>query len=121
MIQIQLTLTAHPGHGPHMLKALRSLALGLQTDGHREHGSVLRCAIYTEPATPEAICYVEEWAVTRELDQRVRSPAFLRLLAIMETAAAPPSLEFRFIDRVCGLDYVESLRLTAAGTSAGNG
>ena len=47
--------------------------------------------------------------------ERLATERFSRLLALMETAAEPPVLEFRFVERTRGLDYVAEVR--GGGTS----
>ena len=113
MVQLYLNLACKPGHAVEMVQALRSLSLSAQVGN-----SAVRCAVYTEVGSPDAVCYTEEWPGPDELQRRVRSAAFLRLLAIIETAAAPPTLEFRFAGEVRGLDYVEELRAVPDGPRA---
>ena len=42
--------------------------------------------------------------------ERLATERFSRLLALMETAAEPPTLEFRFVNETRGLDYVADVR-----------
>lgn len=113
MVQVQLNLNARRGCVADVVQALYSVALSAQAGSPDT-----RCAVYLEAGRPEAICYTEEWPGEDSLVQRVQSAEFLRLLAIMETAAKPPRLEFRFVDQTRGLDYVEQLRLATAGGNA---
>jgi hypothetical protein len=68
---------------------------------------VLLCA---EVQQPDALCYLEEWDVPRELFAELRTERFTSLLELMECASEPPFLEFRFVSAKRGLDYVESAR-----------
>lgn len=110
MVQIYLNLTSRPGRTAEMVQALRSIASSAQMSS-----PVVRCAVYAEVGSANDVCYSEEWPGPEELRQRIRSVAFQRLLAIIETAAAPPVLEFRFADEIRGLDYVAEVRADADG------
>ncbi len=59
---------------------------------------------------PDLLWYVEEWREAADLVAEIRTLRFARVLALMETAAEAPSLEFRFVSEVRGLDYVEEAR-----------
>jgi quinol monooxygenase YgiN len=63
-----------------------------------------------EVGNPDVFCYVEEWPDVEDLDEHLRSPRFGRMLALMETAAEAPTIEFRFVSRIRGLDYVVEVR-----------
>jgi quinol monooxygenase YgiN len=54
--------------------------------------------------------YVEEWQTEADMRRRVRSPEFTSLLAIMESAREPPRVQFDFVTRTRGLDYVAEVR-----------
>ena len=63
-----------------------------------------------EVGDPDVICYVEEWPDVEGLDEYLRSARFGRMLALMETAVEAPTLEFRFVSKTRGLDYVAEVR-----------
>ena len=54
--------------------------------------------------------YEERWASERAIENRVRSDAFTRLLEILEAASELPRVEFDFVSRQHGLEYVDALR-----------
>lgn len=56
------------------------------------------------------VCYIEEWASNESVARRVGSDPFRQLLGLMEASLRPPTLEFRFVSEVRGLDYVEAVR-----------
>jgi len=95
-----------------MVKALRSIMLPARA----ERGFV-SSRIYQEVDTPEALCYVEEWASPAQMEEQIRSRRFGRLLAVMETAPKKPVLEVRSLSETRGLDYISTLRL-GSGTHA---
>ena len=112
MVQMHLTLMARRGCAADLVQALHSLALSVQAES-----TEARCAVFLEACRPESVCYVEEWPDEEGLNDRVRSGAFLRLLAVMETAVTAPTLEFRFVSATRGLDYVEQVRQSGAARS----
>lgn len=88
-----------------VVDALRSVMRSVRLD------SACLCAqILADPDSPEAINYVEEWPTEVALESRVGSPQFGTLLALMEAVPSPPTLEFRVIDEIRGLEFVETVR-----------
>ncbi|MBN2450301.1 MAG: hypothetical protein JXR77_07920 [Lentisphaeria bacterium] len=108
MVQIHLNLTAKPGHVTETIRALWSVVLSAQAESPD-----VRCAVWADAGRPDAVCYTEEWPDEVSLEQRVRSLPFLRLLAVMETAAEAPQLEFRLVSETRGLEYVREVRQAA--------
>lgn len=90
-----------------MIQALRSLMLPLQAAA-----GFLSSRLYLEADRPGAICYVEEWRTPEDLDQKLRSSHYTRLLALMEEAAEPPDLRLNWVTDVKGLEYLEAVRLS---------
>ena len=88
-----------------MVQALRSVMLPVQLGSGTAHAQLA-----ADVDNPDVLWYVEEWAETADLVAEIQSPRFARLLALMETAAEAPTLEFRFVSEVRGLDYVEEAR-----------
>ena len=66
--------------------------------------------MYRDLDEQNAVCYTEDWSSTEALEANIRSDRFSSLLALMETAAEPPTLEFRLVDDLRGLDYVAEVR-----------
>ena len=90
LVELRLQIRAQPVHAAVMVKALRSIMLPARA----ERGFVSSC-IYQEVDSPEALCYVEEWASPTRMEEQIRSRRFGRLLAAMETACKKPVLEIR--------------------------
>jgi len=67
--------------------------------------------VFQQVGRPAEILYLEIWDEAGALEAHIRSPEFERLLAILETSPAPPSLTFRFVTETRGLPWVEELRL----------
>ena len=113
MVELHLLLKAPPGRRRETLEALRTLRFPARLDRG--------CAaihLFCELDDPDLLCYVEEWPECEDLIREVQSERFSRLMALMETAAERPVLEFRFVQETRGLDYVEQVR---AGTPTHQG
>jgi quinol monooxygenase YgiN len=105
MVQLHLRLKAPPGRRPETVQALRALRFPAQLTGG--------CAssdICCELDDPDVLLYVEEWPGLEDFVREVHSDRFSRLLALMETAAEAPALEFRFVQQTRGLDYIAEVR-----------
>jgi quinol monooxygenase YgiN len=101
VIQIELSIVSDPNSTERMNQALCSLMPPVQLDRGCE-GSHL----YADADEPNAFFYVEKWATGEDLVREIRSERFIRLLSVMESSPMPPVLEFRFVTRTRGLDYV---------------
>lgn len=99
-------MTARPRRAAEMVHALRSLMLPLQAAP-----GFVSCCLYVDAGVPDALCYVEEWQTTDDLDRQIRSSHCTRLLALMEEAAEKPDLRLNWIKDVKGLEYLEAVRL----------
>ena len=111
MVQLHLSLRAPQGRRPEIVQALKALRFPTQLIGACAHTG-LRC----ELDDPDVLCYEEEWPRVEDLVREVQSDRFSRLLALMETAAEPPVLEFRFVRETRGLDYVAEVRTDRTST-----
>ena len=105
MVQVVLGLVPGPSRVAEMIRALRSLMLPL-----RAAAGFVSCRLYQDADRPGALCYVEEWQTSKELDQQIRSSHYTRLLSLMEEAAEPPALRINWVTDVKGLDYLEAVR-----------
>ena len=74
------------------------------------HGECVRHDLYRDARAPDEICYVEEWTSADALHEEIRSPRFVRLMALMESAAEAPSLQIHYVHQSRGLDLVAELR-----------
>jgi len=105
MVQLILRLTASPGHAHELVQALHPhVRRAVHTIGCRA------AHMAADIGTADVFWYCEEWDDASALEARVRASDFSELLALMETSAEPPLMEFRVINEAKGLDYVASLR-----------
>jgi quinol monooxygenase YgiN len=85
----------------------------------------LECSVWYDRQS--SIRYMERWASAAAMRRRVRSPGFTSLLAVMESADAPPLVQFDFITKTRSLDYVAEVRrvpdpwIVTHGTVPGEG
>jgi quinol monooxygenase YgiN len=105
VVQLLLRLTIPPGGAKDIVEALRSVMLTARLER-----DCIRAQILRDIDVPEVISYVEEWPLQGDLENRVRSGPFGRILSLMEASASPPSIEFRTVFEVRGLDYVAAVR-----------
>ena len=90
-----------------LLEAFRFL--GLST---RLEPGCLGCSSWADPEW--TVRYVEEWATEEDMRRRVQSESFTSLLAVMESAERP-EVQFDFVTKTRGLDYIEEARAELAG------
>lgn len=100
-----MTLVAKPQQGAALIRTLRSLMLPLQAAP-----GLIGCRLFVDADNASAICYVEEWQSTAELDGAIRSIHFDQLLAVLEQAAEPPDLRLSWVSEVKGLEYLAKVR-----------
>jgi quinol monooxygenase YgiN len=71
------------------------------------------CGVWTsngEEVDQAEVHYEERWASEAAMQGRVRSEAFTKLLEVLEAAPGAPVVEFDFVSRQLGLEYVEAVR-----------
>ena len=57
--------------------------------------------------------YQEDWATEPDMRERVVSEGFTRLLSVIEASEGLPEVQFNFVTKTRGLDYVEEVRAAA--------
>jgi hypothetical protein len=68
----------------------------------------LGCSAWVDPDC--TVHYEEDWATEAQIRDRVASDPFTRLLSVIEASEAQPRVQFDFVTRTRGLDYVEEVR-----------
>jgi quinol monooxygenase YgiN len=105
MVQLVVRLNAAPGRKLQLAEALRRMRREIH--GHRGCVDVHVAADVDETTV---LWYCEEWDDLEGLERELRTDRFTHLLALVETAAQPPLVEFRVITETRGLEYVASVR-----------
>jgi quinol monooxygenase YgiN len=98
-------MTLPPGECKSVVEALRSVMLPARLERGCTRARILR-----DVDAAESIDYFEEWQSAEDMKARIRSPSFGQLLSLMEAAASEPSIEFRDVSGVHGLEYVAAVR-----------
>jgi quinol monooxygenase YgiN len=105
MVQLILRLTAATGRAGQLVEALSPhVRRATRSAGCRA------AHLATDVASADVFWYCEEWDDAGALEARVRTDQFAQILAVMETSAEPPVLEFRVIEQSKGLEYVAAVR-----------
>jgi hypothetical protein len=74
----------------------------------RLRAGCLGCSTWVDPDC--TVHYEEDWASEAEIRERVASHPFTRLLGVIEASEGQPRVQFDFVTRTRGLDYVEEVR-----------
>lgn len=114
VVQLTVRLTARAGHGHELVQALRSIMRqAVIADGCSD------AHIAADVDEANAFWYVETWNSPAATEAQLGTERFAHLLALLETAAAPPVVEFRMIRETRGLEYVAAVRAaTHSGAAA---
>jgi quinol monooxygenase YgiN len=111
MIQATVTIVAHRSQRERVLEALRWLL----ARAAGEVGCLRRC-LYEDVEAKGSFTLVEEWATAADLQRRLRSAAYLRLLQIMELSAEPPEVRFLEVDGAKGMEVIHAARELRPGS-----
>ena len=103
MVRFSIALTATSARCVQdLLDALRFIVLGTRLEP-----GCLRCRAWADPDS--TVRYLEEWATEPDMKRHVRSESFTSLLSILESASNP-HVQFDFVTKSRGLDYVAEVR-----------
>jgi quinol monooxygenase YgiN len=105
VLQLSIRLTAAPNKAHELVQALHAL---MPRPGVGRGCTEAHIAADFERGN--TFWYGEDWAEAAALEAHLRSDRFSQLLALLETAAEPPLVEFRVITDTRGLDYVAAVR-----------
>jgi quinol monooxygenase YgiN len=105
VVRLAVALAAPASGTNQVVHALRLLA-----SPTRIEPGCLGCRVWTEDPEQSIVRYEEEWATEDAMRRRVRSERFTRLLEVLESASAPPFVQFDFVTKRRGLDYVAEVR-----------
>jgi hypothetical protein len=112
MVRLTVSLVASARSAPRLMHALRSLTPPLRLKpGH------LGSSTWMD--TDHTVHYQEDWATEPDMRERVISDGFTRLLAVIEASEGLPHVQFNFVTKTRGLDYIAEVR-GAAGPAETN-
>jgi len=93
---------------PHAGELIRAFRLLIRQAGAEK--GFITCRLSLEAENANTLCYEERWETQKDFEKQARSPRYFQILALMESATEPPSLEFHFVSETRGLEYLEALR-----------
>jgi quinol monooxygenase YgiN len=108
VVQLLVRMTAPPGRLQQTIQAMRSV----MSPARPERGGA-GARISSDVGDGNVLYYAEDWPDIGGLNEHLQSLRFGRMLALMETAAEAPSIEFRFVSETRGLEYVAEVREAA--------
>jgi hypothetical protein len=112
MVRLTVSLVASARSAPRLMHALRSLTPPLRLrPGH------LGCNTWMD--SDHTVHYQEDWATEPDMRDRVVSDGFTRLLSVIEASEGLPEVQFNFVTKTRGLDYVAEVR-GASGPAEAN-
>lgn len=104
MVRLNVALRAgSPRDAIELLETLRYL-----TATTRLEPGCQECAAWTD--RDFVVHYSEGWMTEADARRRVGSSNFTSLLSLMECSSAPPDVQFDFVTKTRGLDFVEEVR-----------
>jgi quinol monooxygenase YgiN len=109
-VRLKVEFAAVPGELEQILDALRFLMTKTRLDQ-----GCLQCTVSIDHEG--TVHYAEEWASEADMRRRARSTQFTSLLSVMEEALEAPQVEFDFVARTRGLDYIAEVRQGEHGAS----
>ena len=112
VVRLTVVLVASARNAPRLEEALRSLMAPM-----RLKTGCLGCSTWVDPDS--TVHYEEDWATEPQMRERVASEAFTRLLSVIEASEEQPRVQFDFVTRTRGLDYVEEVRGSESSRTAG--
>lgn len=110
MVHLIITLRASTSLALLLVSALRALMGAVRLEPGFDS-----CSVWTTEREDDSgllVHYEERWADEGAMQARVRSARFTQLLEIVERAPDDPKVEFQFVARRHGLEYVEAVRGT---------
>ena len=115
MIELRLCLRAYPRRTQPLVEAFQSLARLARL----ERGCI-EIHLFTERGDSRRLCYSELWDAEDNLRSMLRSERFTRLMELMEMSAEPPTLDFRTIAAIRGLEFAWQARRGQDGPGPGS-
>lgn len=95
-------------HGPEgparLLEALRSAAAAFAEPGSRS------ARVFVEADDSRGLLLMEEWDAREDLTRHIRSPAFRRVLAVLELSQTPPEVTYVEGGRLRGMEWIYEIR-----------
>ncbi|HXJ84759.1 MAG TPA: antibiotic biosynthesis monooxygenase [Candidatus Methylomirabilis sp.] len=105
MVLASLRVVVSPSKRKEVAQALRSLCGPTEA-----RAGCLGCHVYHADEDENAFLLLQEWATDEALDSYLQSDLYRTILAVMETAIAPPEIRFDTLAHTGGVEVVEAAR-----------
>lgn len=105
MIELHLILKVSPKHTRSITEALQALAKNA-----RSKEGCVDVEVHKVVGARNCLCYDEIWESESCIREMIASRHFSQLAALMELSKEPPACEFRFINKIQGLEFAEEVR-----------
>ncbi len=105
VVRLAIGLSAPERDGRRIATALRVLIIPTRLEP-----GCLSCTIWTELGEDFRVHYEERWCSEEAMRRRVLSNPFTKLLEVLEASPRRPTVEFDFVSKHMGLDYIENVR-----------
>jgi quinol monooxygenase YgiN len=110
MVRLTVVLHVPTSNTPCIVEAFRTLMRSTRLEPGCIDCQVWVGSVEDDRAFRTELHYEERWISEKDIEQRVRSQAFTKVLEVLEAATEAPQVEFDFVSRQQGLDYVEAVR-----------
>jgi quinol monooxygenase YgiN len=109
MVRLSVLLHVPSGQARAIEEALKTLMRATRLES-----GCMGCLVWTisaeEKTSRRDMYYEERWVNELAMENRVRSDAFTKVLEVLEAGVETPQVEFDFVSRHQGLEYVEAVR-----------
>jgi len=106
MVLASLRVVVPPSKRREVAHALRSLCGPTEA-----RAGCLVCSVYHADDDENAFLLLQEWETHEALDSYLQSDLYRTVLAVMETAIAPPQIRFDTLAHTGGVEVVEAARI----------
>ena len=108
-MRLSVILRAPTRQGSAIVSALRTLMRGTRLEPGCTDCQVWSHSEDDDPSRVQ-VHYEERWVTEAAMAKRVGSDAFTKVLELMEAAVETPQVDFDFLSKHQGLEYVEEIR-----------
>lgn len=105
VVQMLLRITAATDRAAMTLQALHHVVRGI-----RRGDQFAQVHVALDAEDDGVIWVSEHWPTVEQFERHLQSEQFTRLLALVETSAAPPLFECRSVSESRGLEYIAAVR-----------
>jgi quinol monooxygenase YgiN len=105
VVRLSIGFTAPRRTSEQLARAMRVLTVATRVEA-----GCLSCRLWTDLTDDCDVHYEERWRNEDAMRRRILSEGFTKLLEVLEASPTRPTIEFDFVSRHLGLEYIESIR-----------